>query len=184
MVPILNPRTVIDTLIAKLSTTYILEDQGNVNDNLGIQISKDRTSKIINMMQLGLIDSIISDVNLDFHSRVSKTPPDSILHPDPNGLLCQSTWNYCSVIGKLNFLAQNTRPDISFSVHQCVRFCTKPTQLHELAVLHIVGYLLATKDHGLILHPTADFKLDVFVDVDLAGMYHHEYSSLRENILS
>jgi hypothetical protein len=42
----------------------------------------------------------------------------------------------------LNFLAQNTRPDISFSVHQCARFCTTPTMLHELAVKRIARYLL------------------------------------------
>ncbi len=56
--------------------------------------------------------------------------------------------------------------------------------MHELAVKRIARYLLATKDCGLILHPTADFKLDMFVDADFAGMYHHEHSSQRENELS
>jgi hypothetical protein len=35
-------------------------------------------------------------------------------------------WNYRSVIGKLNYLANNTRPDISMVVHQCACFCSNP----------------------------------------------------------
>ncbi len=69
-------------------------------------------------------------------------------------------------------------------MHQCARFCTKPTALHELAVKRLAKYLLATKDRGLILHPHADFKLDMFVDADFTSMYHREHSSLRDNVLS
>jgi hypothetical protein len=126
--------TTIDTLINNLSNTYLLEDQGDVNDYLGINITKDNTTKAVKMTQPGLIESIIADVNLDSNSKTANTPSDSILHPDPNRSPRQDSWNYRSVIGKLNFLAQNTRPDISFSVHQCARFCTRPTALHELAV--------------------------------------------------
>jgi hypothetical protein len=175
---------VINTLIDKLSATYLLEDQGDVNDYLGINIVKDPTTKTIRMMQSGLIESIISDVNLDTYSKTINTPSDSILHPNPSGSPRKESWNYRSVIGKLNFLAQITRPDISFSVHQCARFCTKPTLIHELAVKRIARYLLTTKDQGLILHPNADFKLDMFVDEDFAGMYHREHSSLHDNVLS
>jgi hypothetical protein len=88
------------------------------------------------------------------------------------------------VIGKLNFLAQNTRPDISFAVHQCARFSSKPTALHELAVKRIVRYLLYTKNQGLVLHPNRDFTLDMYVDADFAGLRHQQHSALRESVLS
>ncbi len=80
----------------------------------------------------------------------------------------------------MNFLAQNTRPDISFTVHQCGR----PTHLHELAVKCIVRYLLLTQDKGLILHPTKNFALDVWVDADFTSMWNQEHSAFRENVLS
>ncbi len=88
------------------------------------------------MTQTGLIESIINDVGLNPNSNTKSTPADSILYADPDNTPRQETWNYRSVLGKSNFLAQNKCPDISFTVHRCARFCTRPTALHELAVKH------------------------------------------------
>jgi hypothetical protein len=112
----------IDDLIMHLSETFHLEDQGTVHDYLGIRIQTDSSTKSISMTQTGLIESIISDVGLSSDSNTKTTLSDSILYPDTNGIPRQESWNYRSVIGKLNFLAQNTHPDISFAVHQCARF--------------------------------------------------------------
>jgi hypothetical protein len=113
-------------------------------------------------------------VGIKDNSPFKYTPLDSILHADPSHTPREDMWNYPSVIGKLNFLAQNTCPDISFMVHQCAHFCTKPTKLHEIAIKHIVKYLLLAKNKGLILHPTKTFTLDIYVDVDadFAAMWH------------
>ncbi len=125
---------IINELISNLSKTFVLEDQGTVQDYLGIRIQTDAPTKTISMMQTGLLESIISDVGLTSDSNTKTTPSNSILYPDMNGTPRQETWNYRSVIGKLNFLAQNTRPDISFAVHQCACFCQAPTALHELVI--------------------------------------------------
>lgn len=175
---------IIDTLIKTLSETYLLEDQGTVNDYLGTRITKDPKTKSIQMVQPGLIESILNDLHLPVGSKVKDTPALGILYPDKGGHPRQDQWNYRSVIGKLNFLAQHTCPDITFAVHQCARFSSQPTALHELAVKRIGRYLLQTKDHGLILHPEKDFKLDMYVDADFAGMWHHEYAELRDCALS
>ena len=79
----------------------------------------------------------------------------------------------------LHHIAQSTRPDISFAVHQCASYSSNPTALHEVAVKHIGHYLLATKDKGLILNPQNDFKRDMY-----AGMWHCEYSELHGCALS
>ena len=60
-------------------------------------------------------------------------------------------FNYRSVIGSLNHLAQTTRPDISLAVHQCARFCSNPKKIHFTAVKRIVRYLVKTQDKGMIL---------------------------------
>jgi hypothetical protein len=123
-------------------------------------------------------------VGIKDNSHFKYTPSDSILHADPSHTPREDIWNYRSVIGKLNFLAQKTRPDISFAVYQCARFYTKLTMLHKITIKCIVRYLLLTKDKGLILHPTKTFTLDMYVDADFAGMWHHEHYALRENVLS
>jgi hypothetical protein len=175
----------IDTLIRNLSQTFLLEDQGSAQDYLGIRITKDPVNKSITMTQPGLIESVLSDLNLLHDNTKHKdTPSVGILYPDRDGIPRQDSWNYRPIIGKLNYIAQNTRPDISFAVHQCARYSAQPTALHELAIKRIGRYLLATKDKGLVLHPTQDFKLDMFVDADFAGMWHREYSELCECALS
>jgi len=78
---------------------------------LGIWIIQDTSNHTISMMQPGLIDYIL---NTKF------TPSDAILYPDVSGQPRQDTWHYRSIIGKLNFLAQNTRPDISYRTSMCM----------------------------------------------------------------
>jgi hypothetical protein len=164
-----NDDPTIDTLLTALHQTYKLEDQGTVNDYLGIRITKNPNDKSITMVQTGLIESILMDLNLPTGSKTKDTPAMGILYPDLSGPPRQESWNYRSVIGELNFPAQQTRPDITYAVHQCAKYSANPTALHEQAVKHIGHYLLVTKDQGIILHPEKTFKLDMYVDVDFAG---------------
>jgi hypothetical protein len=176
--------TVIDKVIVSLSKTFKLKDEGNVSAFLGVQIAKDSKTKSISLTQPSLIEQIIRDVGITQFSKGKETPVDGILYPDPDGPPRAETWNYDSVIGKLNYLANNTRPDISMVVHQCARFCTQPMALHEFAVKQIARYLLATKDKGFLLKPTNRFTLDMYIDADFAGRWHKEYSHLCDNNLS
>ena len=122
------------------------------------------------MTQPGLKESVLLDLNLLHDSKPKDTPSMGILYPDKDGIRRQDTWHYRFVMGKLNYIAQNTHLDISFAVHQCAPYSSNPMALHELAVKCIGCYLLATKDKGLIMHPTQDFKLDMFVDEVFTGM--------------
>jgi hypothetical protein len=151
---------------------------------LGVQIAKDPKAKTITFTQTALIDQIIRDVSITTTSKGKDTPVDSILHPDNDGPPRTGDWNYRSIIGKLNYLANNTRPDISMAVHQCARFCVNPKTLHELAVKRIVNYMLATRTFGLSLRPSRSFALDMYVDADFAGRWHKEFSHLRDSVLS
>jgi hypothetical protein len=72
------------------------------------------------MSQTGLIDAVTESLRIP-KGRFENTPTaaTSILHADKEGLERKESWNYPSVIGQLNYLAQNSLPDISFTVHQC-----------------------------------------------------------------
>jgi len=69
-------------------------------------------------------------------------------------------------------------------VHQCARYSTNPTALHEFAVKRIGRYLLLTRDKGLIMSPRQDFCLDMFIDANFASLWHKDYAELRECALS
>jgi hypothetical protein len=72
------------------------------------------------------------------------------------------------------FLANNSRPDIAYAVHQCARFTHCPRASHAIGVKRILRYLQGTKDKGLILQPSPTIGVDCYVDADFAGLYGSE----------
>jgi hypothetical protein len=95
--------------------------------------------------------------------------PTRKIMTDTSGSEFTYPWHYRSVIGKLNFLEKSTYPDISFIVHQFARYFTKQRKSHGQAMKHLGGYLLGTKDKGLILQPKGPTNLQCYVDADFAG---------------
>jgi hypothetical protein len=137
------------------------------------------------MTQPGLIDQILEDVGLVGDRVIQKrTPATQVLQPNPNAAPFDAPWNYRSIIGKLNFLAQNTRPDISMAVHMCARFVNQPNRTHQDAVKYLCRYLHYTRTRGLILTPTADNRLNAYVDSDFAGQWSHATCQLRDSAVS
>lgn len=136
------------------------------------------------MSQPWLIESILNDLEIPIGFKTKDTPSACILYHGKDGHKWQESWNCHFLIGKLNFLAQNTRLDISFVVHQCTHFSSAPTALHELAIKSISQYLLATRTKSLLLHPHKDFWLDIEEDADFTNMLHSEYSQLCDYELS
>jgi hypothetical protein len=177
-------QSTIDQVIAALSNTYNLQDEGDISACLGVQVTKDPNNDTITLTQPGLIGQVIQDVGLTDFSKGEETPADSLLHADKDGAPRHESWNYPSIIGKLNYIANNTRPDISMAVHQCARFCVSPRAIHELAVERVIRYLHTTKKQGIIMHPSANLSLDMYVDSDFAGMWHREHTHLCDNVLS
>ena len=122
--------TMISELCQSLLTEFLLKDEGNIENFLGIKIDhhiSDDGAVTITMTQPGLINQILEDVGL-VSDKVTqkKTPASEVLHSHQDAAPFDAPWSYCLIIGKLNFLAQNTHPDISMAVHMCARFVNKP----------------------------------------------------------
>ena len=74
----------------------------------------------------------------------------------------------------MQYLQEHSWPEISYAVSQCARFTHSPRQSHEVALERIGLYLKGTMKDGLILRPSKDLRIDVFVDADFAGLWPHE----------
>ena len=175
--------SIIDNLCKCLSTKFLLKDKGDIEGFLGIQIAhmtEPDGSITITMTQPGLmIDQILEDVGLTGEKVTQKcTPASKILPPDPNATPFDATWNYQSLIGKLNFLTQNTHPDISMAVHMCARYVNNSNRTHQDTVKYLCHYLHFTRTRGLILKPTGDNHLNAYIDSDFTGQWSHATSQL------
>ena len=172
---------VINDEIKTMRTIFNMEDIGNINDYLGVKVS--RTSGSINLTQPHLIEQLIADVKIKESVDPTKVPAfctriigrglDQPPH-DP------SLFDYRLVIGKLNYLEKTTRPDISYAVHQCARYCSNPRQNHSKEVIHIIRYLKGTGDKGIILRPLNSLNIETFADVDWAGNWNKDEAANDE----
>jgi hypothetical protein len=91
------------------------------------------------MTQPHLIDSILHDLGLsdnDRRARSNTTIKDLPSMVSRKITADTNTWNYQSVIGKLNYLEKSTRPDITYVVHQLARYSTKMRQSSILVVTY------------------------------------------------
>jgi hypothetical protein len=150
----------------------ILNDPDPIDDFLGIHFSHQENGEL-HMSQTGLIDAVTESTHIPKgRLKNTTTPATAILHADKEGLTRQESWTYPSVIGQFNYLAQNSRPDISFAVHQCARFSKEPMALHEKVVKRNIYYLQCTRYKPIIMKPNKNLSLDAYSDSDFAGVWH------------
>ena len=68
-------------------------------------------------------------------------------------------FKYFSVVGKLNFLENSTRPDIAYAMHKCACFSQDMQESRGDAIIHLRKYLKAMRDQGIALDPNAAISL-------------------------
>ena len=74
-------------------------------------------------------------------------------------------------------MEKTTRPDITYAVHQCARFCEDPKEEYAKAVEHLIKYLAGTRDKGLILRPSSKHHINVYADADFSGNWNKSTAS-------
>ena len=146
--------------------------EGDVRDFLGVHLEK-VSDKEVRMTQPHLMKQIMKDMGMNAQTKPRKLPAASsrILKRHQESKGHDKSFNYRSVIGKLNYLEKSTRPDISYAAHQCARFVEDPRVEHTKAVRQIARYIQGTKDKGLIVKPDKQKGLEVYVDADFAGTW-------------
>jgi hypothetical protein len=99
-----------------------IEDQGHPADYVGVNIKKMKDG-YYEFTQRALIDSIIEDSGLKDAAKVKPVPAkvSQRLHTFKDEPPFDLDFNYRSAVGKLNYLAQTTRPDIMYATHQAAK---------------------------------------------------------------
>jgi hypothetical protein len=156
--------------------SFTLTDEGSLENYLGIEFQ--RSGETIEAKQTGLIDKLLDATSMqDCNPCLTPAITGKGLGSDPNGPPFSESWDYCSVLGMLLYISGNTRPDISFAVNQCARFCHSPRASHGKALIKIVRYLKGTRDRGIIYRTNGEIALDCYVDADFCGLYGSELPS-------
>jgi hypothetical protein len=72
-------------------------------------------------------------------------------------------------VGKLNYLAQTTHPDIMYTVHQIAKYSADPREPHGEAILYLVRYLKKSRELGICFSPKSEKGFECYCDADFSG---------------
>jgi hypothetical protein len=87
-------------------------------------------------------------------------------------------FNYRSAVGKLNYLAQTTRPDIMYATHQIAKYLSDPRQSHGKTILYLVCYLKKTHDLGLKFKPDPKKGFECYCDANFSGNWNKAFTAV------
>lgn len=158
------------------ATGLKLTVEGGIDDFLGVTIDR-KDDGSFHLTQRRLIDDILKELRLDSDNVNTKTTPaavSTVLKRHSTSESFDGSFNYRSVIGKLNYLEKCTRCDCSYAVHQAARFSADPKKEHGKALMWLGRYLAGTRDKGMIYRPSNDKSFDVYSDADFAGNWDPE----------
>jgi hypothetical protein len=84
--------------------------------------------------------------------------------------------NYRSAVGKLNYLAQTTRPDIMYAMPHIAKYSSDPRQSHGEAIFYLVRYMKKTRDLGLKFKPDPKKDFECYCDADFSGNWNRDFA--------
>ena len=167
---------IIDDIFAKLKVHFEIQDLGEAKLWLGVEYRRDWNKGTIALTQEHYAKQIVQEFGLDAATNRSSVPmaagtklhkfeesSDEVLLDEKKAKM------YQKLVGSLLYLANLTRPDLSFSVNTCARFMSAPTKNHWDAAKQIGGYLANTLNYGLVYGTETELEMYGMVDADFAG---------------
>ena len=136
---------------ADFGKRFKIEDLGAVSWLLGCEITRDRKNRILRigqrqfcvdmLEQFGMLDC--SPTGTPLSARTTDGPP--IKSPPLN----TKKFDYPALVGKLLYLSNCTRPDITAAVNYLSRFMSSPTEFHWEQAKRVLRYVKGTMHYTL-----------------------------------
>ena len=164
----------ISQTVQQLSESFEIRVEDRVEKFLGILVDC-RDNGDVHLHSSPAVQRILRQFNFE-NCRPAATPlpAGTILSAE----LCGSTDEerekmsvipYRERIGSLIYLANTTRPDISFSVGMLSRYMENPDMRHWNAACHVLRYLKATANTGILYKANVSSEIHAYSDADFAG---------------
>ncbi|KAI1007415.1 hypothetical protein K3495_g818 [Podosphaera aphanis] len=135
---------------------------------LGIQISNP-DKKTLKLSQGQYARKLLNRHRLTMCKTVAK-PFERLLEPNSSQCSKQQFVEYNSIIGGLQYLANNTRSDITHSVNHLARFLVNPSSEHIQAARRILRYIAKDPDRGITFKSDNSKPVsEAYTDADFSG---------------
>ena len=156
---------------ADLSEKFEMKDMGDASYILGIQIIRDRKSRMLSLNQEKYLRSVLKRFGME-NSNPAPTPlvMGKRLCKEQSPREGQKPLDvpYAQAIGSLMYAMLCTRPDIVYAVSLVSRYQSNPGPAHWEAVKRIMKYIRGTLTHRLV-YQADSLELLGYSDADFGG---------------
>ena len=168
-----NNRSHLDIFKKQLNDMFECSDSGPANYFLGFNITRDRSSKVLQLGQQHYVDKVLSKFDMAACNPVT-TPLPPGFKPVPatdSEFEMAKQYPFAQVVGSLLYLSTITRPDLSYAANTLSRHLSKWNEDHWKAAKHLLRYIKGTRDLKLQYQGNEDKSLLVhaFADADYGG---------------
>jgi transposase InsO family protein len=161
----------IDEVKRRLQGVFDIHDLGEATMFLGMEISRDRSSKELKLTQHRAAVNLASKYGL--HDANGRCVPVSVgtQLSGEGAVLDTSVYGYSELVGSLLYLSVCTRPDLAQAVGALARYMSRPTVEHWRVAKGVLRYVAGTANCGIIFGRVDDDGEAVvgFCDADFAG---------------
>lgn len=160
----------IDRIKSEINNAFEIDNIGDVKKVIGMEVSCEGDK--IRIYQRSMITDLLKCANMNECNSV-KSPMEPALKLEKCNGNCSMEervdgTEFRSIIGKLNYVASTTRPDLTFSVSFLSQFNLCPHKEHMMAVKRVLRYLKGTTTFG-IEYVADEPSLEAYADADWAG---------------
>ncbi|XP_024518486.1 uncharacterized protein LOC112341862 [Selaginella moellendorffii] len=174
-----NNHTVLKDVKIKLMNRFVMKDLGAVRQLLGMEVDRDEADRTITLTQCQYVKKLLNQFNMTSCKSVATPVVTGIKFTSKMDDLFDQPSVYRSLVGGLLYLANMTRPDISFAVGLLSRYMQSPSCYHWQMVKRVLRYLKGTAAHGLVYKCSGQSKLvlQAYCDADWAGNLDTRHST-------
>ena len=175
----------VSDVIKLILNKYEAKDLGDVKSFLNMAVTRDRSPSnlTVTLSQPKYVEDVATKFNFDTKQARSGThipiQPMKGQFKDYDGsneISLPPDNTYGSLIGSLLYIANCTRPDISFAVSTLSTHLQNPCQSHMTMAKNVLRYLIKTKFYGLVFgKSTAPY--DSGKTVELVGYSDSDYAN-------
>jgi hypothetical protein len=140
---------------AHLRAEWEMTDMGEPTKIVGIEIM--RSKDAISISQKHYVENILKQQGMQDANPVGMPmDPNIKLEPNPDSSDGNQSNSFAKLLGKLQFLANATRPDITYAVNRLASYTANPSLQHSTALKRILRYFAGTRDYGITYRKPAE----------------------------
>jgi hypothetical protein len=162
-------RSAVQEVKEELKKVFEIRDLGPASFFLGMEIKRDRIQGTLKVTQTKAVTEILQRSGLS-KAKNRSTPLNAgiSLSPLTDADAEQDGTIYRSLVGGMLYIANCTRPDISYAVNMLCRYMSRPGREHMNAAKSVLQYLAGSSYLGL-LYRKGHYDLFGYCDSDLGG---------------